>query len=159
MVCFSKQAHLTETPRHHPLLSVYERDNASPLFCSVPLDLSRPCSGRRNFDEHLASAESTSPSRADRPPPSLPSRHRPRPVTLDTMAQPRLILLSRSPCLVCRPLQPMGVERHRLSALIKLNRSPPLIPFVASLPPLNRKEPTPRAAQVPRVLPPSRSPS
>jgi hypothetical protein len=82
----------------------------STLSCSFCL--SWPCSGRRRSVEHLAGAQSASPSRADRAPPHPKPSQRPRLAFLYRLAQHRRLSLSFSHCLLCRPLRPMS-DGHR----------------------------------------------
>jgi hypothetical protein len=89
---FSELTPLPKTSRHGPpgeSLRLTEQAFAILIF---PTGLSWPVTG----------AYSASPLRADRPPPGLISRQCPPRVSINTLAQPRLISSSFSPCRVRR---------------------------------------------------------
>jgi hypothetical protein len=135
---FSKRAPFLEPPRHRSPLTFLEPSRASLLLCHVPIVLSRRRLARQRSVKHLACISLSASLQANRPPPHLPSRLRPRAALANPLAQPQLISLSPS----LRTLSPRSAARQRAprpgSSLGRpLNKTPHralLRPFGASFP-------------------------
>jgi hypothetical protein len=95
-----KTSPMSKTPRHWPPICILEPYQARHRLCPVSLALSRRCSVRHQTIEHLAGINWASSPRADRAPPNLYPRQRPRPTPLEPLAQQQLASLSISswPC-------------------------------------------------------------
>jgi hypothetical protein len=105
-----KTRHMSKPPRHWPPLCILEPYQARHRLCPVSLALSRRCSVRQQTIEHLAGINWASSPRADRAPPNLYPRQRPRPTPLNPLAQQHLASLSISSW----PCSPHAAARQRV---------------------------------------------
>jgi hypothetical protein len=134
-----KRAPLTKPSRHKPPTSVYIQAITHPCPCLLPTGRYRPRSKDRQSVEHLAGTSSAVPLQADRPPPPLPSRHRPSPVTLDTLGQPAPYVCHELPvpravalANTRRAMPPSALHAHARFPLLIWTFVPSLRPYLPS---------------------------